>query len=175
MEFAAGLGAVMSNPGFGALGPFGNAATLDPDEYQITGDGVYMWNGNQSTAGSISDANGKSILLNTGDRVTASGEVVLDVGNGKYYAKVQSNKAPNEPEIWVAVEYLAPLSWQKPAAPPPPIAPPKPVQPPNALIPAGKTDYTVPILVGAGVLGAGIIGYALYRSKKGKKGLRHAH
>jgi hypothetical protein len=171
MEFAAGLGAVMSRTGFGVLGPFGNTDyALTPDtDYQITGDGIYMWNGPQSDAGSISDVNGKSIFLNTGDVVHTpvdASRVELDTGNGKYYALVTSSKAPNAPAIWVAVEYLAPTNWQKPAAP---VAPPKPAQPPNAMLPTGSTNYTTPILIGAGVLGAGLIGYALYRSKKGKK------
>jgi hypothetical protein len=164
MDLSQGFGTLASlqRRGLGVLGPLGNAATLDPDEYQVTGDGVYLWNGSQSDAGSIA-------MLNTGDRVTASGTVTLDVGNGKYYAKVLSDKAPNAPEAWIAVEYLAPLSWQRPAAPPPAAPPPSDNKTPNAMLPAGKTNYTMPVLIGIGVLGLSAIGYALFRKKKGHR------
>lgn len=150
--------------GFGVLGPLGNASSIATDEFQVTGDGVYLWNGNQSNAGSITQ-------LNRGDRVVASGEVVLDVGNGKYYAKVQSDKAPNAPEAWIAVEYLAPLDWKAPAAPP---AQPPPEKPPVLMTGAAPASWT-PWLIGLGALALIGGGFALFGGHKGKgKGARHA-
>lgn len=51
----------------------------------------------------------------------------------------------------------------QPPAPPGPKPPPSPNPPPTQ---TAQKDYTVPILVGAGVVGAGIIGWALYGRKK---------
>lgn len=156
-SLATGLG--RSRRGLGVLGPLGNRSTLDPDEYQVTGDGVYLWNGNQSNAGSITQ-------LNHGDRVVASGEVVLDVGNGKYYAKVQSDKAPNAPEAWIAVEYLAPLDWKAPAQPAPP-APPVDNKPPVAMTGEPSAAWKPWLVGGLALLGTGGVLYLLF-SKKGK-------
>jgi hypothetical protein len=146
--------------GLGVLGPFGNRSTLDPDEYQVTGNGVYLWNGNQSNAGSITQ-------LNMGDRVTASGTVTLDVGNGKYYAKVQSDKAPNAPEAWIAVEYLAPLDWKAPAQPPPAPAPPSNT-PPAAMTGEPSAAWKPWLVGGLALLGTGGLLYLLLGKKKGK-------
>lgn len=53
----------------------------------------------------------------------------------------------------------------QPPGPQPP-APPGPSPQPPAPAPGAQKDYTVPILVGAGVVGAGIIGWALYGKRK---------
>jgi hypothetical protein len=59
-----------------------------------------------------------------------------------------------------------------PPAPPPPVAPPvTPATPPGpsptptqvVVAPPASTNYAVPILVTAGVIGAGIVGYAMYK------------
>lgn len=58
----------------------------------------------------------------------------------------------------------APPRPPQPPGPPKPPAPPQPPQPPPPA--SSQTDYTVPILVGAGVVGAGIIAWALKTRKK---------
>jgi hypothetical protein len=57
---------------------------------------------------------------------------------------------------------IAALGQPQPPAPPQP--PPQPPAPPQPAQPA-QTDYTVPILVGATIIGAGIVGWALYTKR----------
>jgi hypothetical protein len=152
-----------SDDGFGALGPLGNASSIDPGAYKITGSGVNVRSSALTATGNT---------LNIGDDFTADGTVKGTEVNGVYtnFASGTSKAGPG----FVAIEYLAPASSFQAAS----------YQPqgggggPAPIIPASRTTTTtqtitettwtdyIPYVIGAlAVVG---IGYALFGTKKGQ-------
>jgi hypothetical protein len=164
MQFAAGLGANLSHPeGFGAIGNMGNTNVLPPGKYEVSGEGV-----NVRPAPKFS-ATPKS-TLNTGDVVQATGDVESDASPGTdanfpFGVSVNFAHIIGPVDGWIAVGYLDKLGTNRAR---PGDGGGITAKPPTAMISAGKMDLTIPILIAAGVLGVGLVGYAVYRSKKGK-------
>jgi hypothetical protein len=189
-----GLGARRAREGFGDVGPYGNVpgdSVIQPGDYQITGSGVAMRN--PLSPGLPSDG---SVVqrLNTGDVVTtdASSFQGTNDAQGQFvnFAFVALKSNPSV-QGYVAVEYLAPAGTITPA----PVANVSSVTTTDtthstttststSTIDTVKnfiTTHSTPILIGAGVVGAGIIALALMSKKGHGKGRRrhsthrHAH
>lgn len=173
--------------GLGIPGPYGNvpAEAVPAGTYEISGTGVAFRSGPSLASSSIGTFNADT---SRGDYVVGAPEQVAfngQVGNadGLSWANVQAQGKTG----WVAMKYMAPVGWTAG----------------KGMVATGgggggiertstttTTDtttamtttssaiskYTVPILVGAGALGLGIIGWAVLAKPKGgrRKGHRRA-
>lgn len=170
--------------GVGALGPLGNAGSITAGAYKSTGSAV-----------NVRSAPGGSVIgsLEIGDSFQADGTVDGAEVNGVYtnFAKGVTGAGQTG---WVAVQYLAPAGSFNPAS-----YIPSPIDvgrtaaekvfgqqlttapvggggssSSSASITAPESDLNKYLLIGAGAVAVGLVGYALFGTKKGKAARRLA-
>lgn len=162
------------------VGFFATSATLPPPNTVINPSTP----GVQSFFNTAYGANGGKVA-GTPDQVDANGEV-KNVGGRRWafmVVKSTQNAGAADPEHpgaknvspgqegWAPVDYMADPGWTAANGGTGPIPPKeKPVQPPPAPPGPGplakKTDWATLALIGAGVVGVGAIGWALWAGKK---------
>ena len=156
----------------GAIGKLGNTSSIAAGTYDVSGDGVALRSGPSFAAGVVT-------RLNQGDQVDVpeGAELPYDASSGAdpnfprgvavYFTPANFGNVSG----YIATGYLSPLGTVPRADGGGGAVQPASYTPPDKKTPdtaAKGSDYTVPLLIGATVLGVGVIGWAIFWPKKKK-------